>query len=113
MINFEEFAKVDLRVGKIIEASRVEGSPKLLKLKVNFGDPVAGEGLGQRQILAGIGKFYEPESLLGKNAAFVFNLEPRMLMGEESQGMILAASDEKGLSILSPDKEINPGSKIS
>lgn len=113
MINFEEFAKVDLRLGKIIEASRVEGSPKLLKLKVDFGDPLVGTGLGQRQILAGIGKVYEPSDLLGKNAAFVFNLEPKVLMGEESQGMILAVSDDTSLSILSPDKEIKSGSKIS
>src|SRR3989338_5709302 len=113
MVNFEDFAKVDLRVGKIIEAIRVEGSPKLLKLKVSFGDAMAGTGLGQKQILAGIGKVYEPESLIGKNAAFVFNLEPRVLMGEESQGMILAVSDENNLSILSPDKDIASGSRIS
>ncbi len=113
MINFDEFAKVDLRIGKIIEATRVEGSPKLLKLKVDFGDPLIGSGIGQRQILAGIGKVYEPSNILGKNAAFVFNLEPRLIMGEESQGMILAVSDDNNLSILSPDKDIKPGSKIS
>ncbi len=113
MINFDDFAKVDLRLGKIIDAARVDGSPKLLRLKVDFGDPLVGSGLGQRQILAGIGKAYEPGDLLGKNAAFVFNLEPRILMGEESQGMIIAVSDDNSLSILSPDKDIKPGSKIS
>ena len=113
MITFEDFAKVDLRVGKIIEATRVEGSPKLLKLKVDFGDLITDTGLGQKQILAGIGKEYEPESLVDRNAVFVFNLEHRVLMGEESQGMILAVSDENGLSILSPDKKIRSGSKVS
>ena len=105
-IAFDDFAKVDLRVGKILEAARIEGSPKLLKLKVDFGAEF-------RQILAGIGKVYEPESLIGKTAAFVFNLAPRMIMETESQGMILAVSDENSLSILSPDKDIKSGSKIS
>ncbi len=106
VINFEDFAKVDLRLGKILEASRVEGSEKLLKLKVDFGSE-------DRQILAGIGKVYAPEFLIGRSASFVFNLAPRKMMGLESQGMILAVSDENGLSILSPDKEIKPGSKLS
>lgn len=105
-IAFEDFAKVDLRVGKIVEASRVEKSEKLLKLKVDFGAE-------KRQILAGIGKAYAPEALIGKTATFVFNLAPRMMMGLESQGMILAVSDANGLSILSPDKEIAPGTKAS
>lgn len=105
-ISFDDFAKVDLRVGKILEAGRVEGSPKLLKLKVDFSSE-------ERQILAGIGKVYEPESLIGKSAVFVFNLAPRKIMNLESQGMILAVSDEKGLSVLSPDKDIKPGSKAS
>lgn len=106
VISFDDFAKVDLRVGKITEASRVEKSDKLLKLKVIFGSST-------RQILAGIGKAYEPESLVGKTATFVFNLAPRTMMGLESQGMILAVSDANGLSILSPDKDITPGTKAS
>lgn len=105
-VSFDDFLKVDMRVGKIIEASRVEGSDKLLKLKVNFGSE-------DRQILAGIGKAYEPERLIGRTASFVFNLPPRKMMGLESQGMILAVSDENGLSILSPDKEMKAGSKLS
>lgn len=106
IIAYDDFAKADLRLGKILEASRVEGSPKLLKLKVDFGTE-------QRQVLAGIGKKYEPEVLIGKSATFVVNLEPRMMMGLESQGMILAVSDDENLSILSPDKDIKPGSKVS
>ena len=87
-------------------------SPKLLKLQVDFGDP-GKSGIEKRQILAGIGKKYEPEALVGKLASFIVNLEPRMLMGLESQGMILAVSDENNLSVLSTDKDIVPGSKIS
>lgn len=112
MVSYDEFAKLDLRVGKILECSRVEGSPKLLKLKVDFG-PDGDGAVGERQILAGIGKKYEPEALVGKLATFIVNLEPRMLMGLESNGMIFAVSDDSGLSILSPDKDIKPGSKIS
>ena len=112
MISYDDFAKLDLRLGKILEVARVEGSPKLLRLKVDLGSTDAG-GVGTRQILAGIGKKYEPENLVGKTAIFIVNLEPRVLMGLESQGMILAVSDEANISILSPDKDIKPGSKVS
>lgn len=106
VIAFDDFAKVDLRIGQIIEAGRVEKSEKLLKLKVDFGSE-------KRQVLAGIGKAYAPDALIGKTATFVFNLAPRMMMGLESQGMILAVSDANGLSILSPDKDIAPGTRAS
>lgn len=112
MVSIDEFKKVDLRVGKILECVRVEGSPKLLKMQVDFGEINSG-GLGRRQILAGIGKKYEPEFLIGKMAAFVVNLEPRVLVGEESQGMTLVASSGDSLAILSPDKEVASGSKIT
>lgn len=107
MINFEDFQKVELKIAKILEASRVEGSDKLLKLKVSLGES------GERQIIAGIGKSYEPDFLIGKEIAIVANLEPRMLMGLESQGMILAAKGEAGPIILFPEKEVPPGSGIS
>lgn len=105
MINYEDFSKVDIRIGKIISAERIENSEKLLKLQVSFGQE-------QRQILSGIAKFYEPESLIGREFAFVFNLEPREMMGLESQGMILAASSESGPAILVPDREVEPGSQV-
>lgn len=105
-INFEEFKKVELRVAKVIAAEKIEGSEKLLKLQVDLG------GEGKRQIIAGIGKFYEPEKLISREIIIVANLEPRKLMGFESQGMVLAASDENGLALLSPDKEILPGSLV-
>ncbi len=105
IINFEEFKKVELRVAKIIAAERVEGSEKLLKLKMGLD----GE---ERQIIAGIGKSYEPENLIGREVAIVANLEPRTLMGLESQGMILCASDENGPVLMCPEKKVSPGAEI-
>lgn len=107
-MTIDEFKNVDLRVGKILEAGRVEGSDKLLKLKVELGAE-----LGQRQVLAGIGKAYEPESLIGREIVIVANLEPRMMMGLESQGMLLAAGSDSGPVFLMPEKEVPTGSKIS
>ncbi len=107
MINYEDFAKIELKVGKILEAERIENSEKLLRLKVDLGEE------SPRQILAGIGKAYDPETLAGKEIVVVANLEPKKLMGEESRGMLLAASDGEGnLSLLQPDKEIKEGSGI-
>ncbi len=105
-MKFEDFQKAELKIAKILEASRIEGSDKLLKLKVSLGEE-------ERQIVAGIGKRYEPEFLIGKEIAIVANLEPRMLMGLESQGMILAAKSEAGPVVLFPEKEVSPGATIS
>ncbi len=104
-INFEEFQKIDLRVGKIIEAERIEGTDKLLKLKVDLGEE-------KRQLVAGIAKFYQPEDLIGKEIVVVVNLEPKTFRGIESQGMLLAADVEGKPVILKPDKEVPPGTKI-
>jgi methionine--tRNA ligase beta chain len=104
-INFEEFQKIDLRVAKIINAEKIEGSEKLLKLEVDLG----GE---RRQIVAGIGKFYNPEDLISKEIVVVANLEPKHLMGIESQGMLLAADSNGEPIILVPQKDALPGSKI-
>jgi len=105
MIKFEDFQKLDLRVGKIVEAERVEGSEKLIKLKVDIG----GE---ERQLVAGIGKVYSPEDLIEKEIIVVANLEPKVLFGIESQGMLLAAEDGDTVSLLMPDKEVKPGSRV-
>lgn len=112
MINYEDFSKIELKTAKILEAERVEGSEKLVKLILDAGDKDEAGNLVKRQVIAGIGKFYAPENLIGKQIAIVANLEPRKLMGLESNGMILAASDENGLALLVPDKEILPGSGI-
>ena len=90
---------------RIISAERVEGSEKLLKLEVDLGAE-------KRQIIAGIGKTYNPEDLTGKQIVIVANLEPRSLMGLESQGMVLAANAESGPVLLIPDKEVVPGTEI-
>ena len=104
-INFEEFQKIDLRVGKIIEAEKIEGTDKLLKLKVDLGEE-------ERQLVAGIAKFYQPEDLVGKEIVVVANLEPKTLRGVESQGMLLAADVEGRPVLLKPDQEVPPGTKI-
>ncbi|HVY73119.1 MAG TPA: methionine--tRNA ligase subunit beta [Candidatus Paceibacterota bacterium] len=87
-ISIDDVKKVEMRVGEILNAERIEGSEKLLKLKVNFG--AAPEGLGERQVLSGIAAYVQPEALVGKRYPFVTNLAPRMMMGLESQAMIVA-----------------------
>lgn len=106
IINFDDFEKLDLRIGKIIEAERMEGSDKIIKTIVDLGEE-------ERQILAGIGKYYSPEDLINKVVTVIVNLSPRKIMELESQGMILAVKDEENLSILTTDKDIKIGSKIS
>ena len=106
MINYDDFKKIDLRVAKILEAVRVEGSEKLVKLQIDVGE------LGQRQLVAGIGTVYEPEVLVGKQIIIVANLEPRKLMGHESNGMLLAASDEMGPVLIVPESEVPSGTGI-
>ncbi len=104
-IEFEDFKKIDIRVGKVIEADRVEGSDKLIKLIVDIGQE-------KRQILAGIAKHYSPEEIKGKQVAVVANLEPKEMFGYESQGMILAADINGRPVLVSPDREVDPGSRI-
>lgn len=104
-ISFEDFKKTDLRVGKILSAERVDGSEKLLKLSVDIGEKAV-------QILAGIGKKYSPEELVGKIIIVVANLAPRKMMGEESNGMLLAADGREGPILLMPDGDVAPGAEI-
>ncbi len=106
-INFEDFQKIELRIAKILGAEKIENSEKLIKIQLDLG-------YEKRQIVAGIGKVYAPENLIGKEIVIVANLEPRKLMGVESAGMLLAAHGETGeLALLAPDKETPPGSKVS
>lgn len=105
MITYDDFKKVELKIAKVLEAEEVVGAEKLLKLQIDLG----GE---KRQIVAGIKKNYQPKDLIGKEIAVVTNLEPRMVMGVESNGMLLAASDEKGPIVLMPEREVAPGSGI-
>jgi len=104
-ITIDDFAKVEIKVGKILTAEHIEGSDKLVKLSVDFGDE-------QRQILSGIKKVYPPESLVGRSCMFITNLAPRNMMGLDSNGMILAVSDAEGAPVLYTfDKEVAPGTK--
>ncbi|MFA5000674.1 MAG: methionine--tRNA ligase subunit beta [Candidatus Paceibacterota bacterium] len=113
-VRYEEFSKIEFRIAEVISAERVEGSEKLLKLRVSLGDPFdSAQGKEPRQIIAGIGKAYEPEALIGKKIIIVANLEPRSLMGLESQGMLLAAStDTAGPVLLIPEENIDPGAEV-
>ncbi|MBF0565067.1 MAG: methionine--tRNA ligase [Nitrospirae bacterium] len=104
LISIEDFARVKLKVGRVISAEKVKGSNKLLKLQVDTGQP--------RQVVAGIGKHYSPESLVGKSVIIVTNLKPAKLMGVESQGMILAASNGDNLSLITIEGELPPGSTV-
>jgi methionyl-tRNA synthetase len=105
-IPIDDFRKVELRVAEVLAGERVPKSKKLLKLTVKVGEEV-------RTIVAGIAEHYEPESLVGRRVVIVTNLQPATLMGIESNGMVLAASHEGTLSLLSLDKDLPPGSKVS
>lgn len=105
MISYEEFKKLEIKIGKIEAAERIEGSDKLLKLQVDLGD-------GMRQVVAGIGRFHAPEDIIGHEIVMLANLEHRTLMGIESQGMLLAADTDEGPVLLRPDKEVPPGTPV-
>lgn len=111
VITIDDFAKIDLRVGQVIACSEKEGSEKLLRLTVDFGEET-------RTILSGIKQWYTPEDLIGKQFIFVYNLQPRKMMDEMSEGMILAADPdsigaegEKPLP-LTPLEQTTPGASI-
>jgi methionyl-tRNA synthetase len=105
-ITYDDFKKIELKIAKITAAEDVPGAEKLLKLQIDLGNSE------KRQIIAGIKKMYPAESLIGKEIAVVTNLEPRMVMGAESNGMLLAASSDSGPVILIPEREVPPGSGI-
>jgi methionine--tRNA ligase beta chain len=105
-ISFEEFQKLDLRIGKITEASQIPSSKNLIRILVDFGTE-------KRQAVAGLLQWYKPQDLVNKKCVFILNLQKRKVMGVESQCMILAAEDDKGnVVLLQPEKEIAEGSKV-
>src|SRR5580765_1810053 len=106
-ITIDEFMKIKLKTAKVLTAQRVPKSEKLLKLQVSLG-----EGTEPRQIVAGIGKKYEPEALVGKTIIIVANLKPAKLMGIESQGMVLAAGDSEVRGLATILEEVDPGTKV-
>lgn len=104
MVTFDNFAKLEIRIGTITSAEKVEGADKLLKLEIDFGDE-------KRTIASGIAEWYKPEDLVGKQVPVLINLEPKNFKGVESQGMILAAGSDTAI-LLHPDKEVPPGTKV-
>jgi methionyl-tRNA synthetase len=104
-VSFEEFQKLDLRVGRIVTAEPVPKANKLLKLTVDVGQE-------QRTVVAGIAESYHPEALVGKSIILVANLAPRTLRGVESQGMVLAAESDGQIVLASLDGPVTPGSKV-
>ena len=105
-IPFDEFLKLDMRIGKIVEATQIAGSRNLIKMLVDFGEE-------KRQAVAGLLQWYKPEDIVGKKCAFILNLQKRKMMGAESQCMILAADDGKGsVVVLQTEKDVSEGSKI-
>jgi methionyl-tRNA synthetase len=106
MIEFTDFVKVKIKVGKVLESKRVEGSDKLLISRIDIGNEV-------RQVLSGIAKWYAPEDIIGKNVVLVTNLKQRKIMGQESNGMILCAEDDAhNLKILTVEGDIASGSEV-
>lgn len=105
MINIDDFAKVELKIGTVTQAEEVKGSEKLIKLTIDAGEELP------RTILTGMKTWYKPKFFKGKQIVFVSNLEPRKMMGFESQGMIVACGDAYPI-LLKPSKKVPNGSKI-
>lgn len=105
IITFADFQKLDLKVATILRVERLSGSEKMLKIEVDLGQE-------KRQILATLGKDYSPEELEGKQLVVLTNLEPKKMMGEMSNGMLLAAENEEGAVIISPEIKLAPGTTV-
>jgi len=105
LIGIDDFRRVDLRVAKVIEAAKVEGSKKLIKLVVDLGAE-------KRQIIAGLAEYYKPEDLVGKYVVVVANLQPKKMMGLESQGMLLATCDRPVLLTIEKDGDEHVGERV-
>lgn len=105
MISFDDFKKLDIRIGRIIAAERIQDTEKLLKIEIDVGAE-------KRQLVAGIAQSYEPDALIGKEIPVLLNLEPRTIRGVESHGMILAAVMDGKAVLMHPDKEVPPGSIV-
>lgn len=104
-INFEEFKKVEIRMGKVLEAEKVADADKLLKMQVDFGE-------FKRQIVSGIAESYTAEEMVGKTLPFIVNLEYRTIRGEESQGMLMASGVDGKVILLEPSGEVPAGTEV-
>ena len=105
MITYDDFIKLDIRIGTVTAAEKVQGTDKLIRLEIDLGE-------GSRQVVAGMALTYTPEDFIGKQVPILVNLEPRKLRGIESQGMILAADVGGKPIMLIPDREVPPGSAV-
>ncbi len=105
-ISYDDFAKLDIRVGTVLAAELVPETDKLIKCTIDFGE------MGQRTIVSGIAEWKRPEELVGRQLPYIVNLAPRVLRGVESQGMLLAASDEIGVALIAPERPVPPGTKL-
>lgn len=106
-VSYDDFAKLDIRVGTIVAAERVPGTDKLIVCKVDFGD-----SFGEQTIVSGIAAWYEPADLIGKQCPYIVNLEPRSIRGIESAGMLLAPSSGGSAVLLHPRDEVEPGAAV-
>jgi methionine--tRNA ligase beta chain len=104
-ISYEDFAKLDFRMAVVLHAEPIEGADKLLKLTLDVGE------LGERTVASGIKQWYSPEDLIGKTVVYLANLQPRMLRGVESQGMIIAAGGDEAVLLL-PEKSVPAGTEV-
>jgi methionyl-tRNA synthetase len=105
LVSVNDLSKLDIRIGNVVKAERVQGSKKLLKLEVELDKK-------RRTIVAGVAEHYQPEELAGKQVAVIVNLEPAKLMGIKSEGMLLAAVEEGKISLLTADKPVKPGTRV-
>ena len=102
-ISYEDFSKIDIRACTIVAAERIPETDKLMKCTIDAGD------LGMRTVVSGIAEWKTPEDLIGLQCLYVVNLAPRLLRGVESQGMLLAASDDGGVVLMHPERKVSPG----
>jgi methionine--tRNA ligase beta chain len=105
MITYEDFSKLDIRIGKIVSAEKVKGTDKLLKLEIDAGAE-------KREVVAGIAGLYEPSQLVGKEIPVLLNLQPKSIRGVISHGMILAIDVDGKPILIHPEKEVPPGSQV-
>jgi len=105
-VSYEDFAKLDIRIGMVIAAELIPDTDKLIKCTVAFGS------LGMRTIISGIATWKKPEEIVGRQFPYIVNLAPRTLRGIESQGMLLAAGDQSGVVMIIPERAIEPGTQL-
>lgn len=105
-ISYDDFAKIEIRIGTVVAAEMVPETDKLIKCTIDFGE------FGMRTIVSGVALWKKPEEMVGKQLPYIVNLAPRVLRGVESQGMLLAGSDESGLALIVPERPVVPGTKL-